>query len=141
MFTCLELATYLKVVTTWVFSMQSMNVHQLWKSWLHSGSLANKISGPGRLQIYYELIVKRLPYWASLVAQMVKKNLPGIQETWVQSLDWGYPLEKRMVTQSSILAGKILWTEEPGGLQSMGSQRGGHDLVTDSFIFIFHIRW
>ena len=42
---------------------------------------------------------------------MVKKNLPGIQETRVQSLIWGDPLKKRMVTQSSILAGRILWTE------------------------------
>ena len=51
------------------------------------------------------------------------------------------PLEKEMAIHYRILAWKILWTEEPGGLQSMGSQRGGHDLVTNSFIFIFHIRW
>ena len=61
---------------------------------------------------------KRLPDWASLVAQTVK-NLPAMQETWVQSLGWEDSLEKGMVTHSSILAG-IPWTEEPGGLQSMG---------------------
>ena len=57
---------------------------------------------------------------ASLEAQMVK-NLPAMQETQVQSLGWEDPLEKGMATQSSLLAWKIPWTEEPGGLQSMGS--------------------
>ena len=57
----------------------------------------------------------------SLVAQMVK-NLPSMQETWVQSPGWEDPLEKRMVTHSSILAQRIQWTEKPGRLQSMGSQ-------------------
>ena len=60
--------------------------------------------------------------WASLVAQTVK-NLPAMQETWVRSQGWDDPLEKRMATHSSILAWRIIWTEEPGGLQSMGSQR------------------
>ena len=60
--------------------------------------------------------------WASLVAQMVK-NLPAVQETWVRSLDWEHPLEKGMATHSSILAWKIPWTEESGGLQSMGLQK------------------
>ena len=64
--------------------------------------------------------------WASLVAQMVK-NLPAMQETWVQSLGGEVPLEKGMATHSSILAWEIPWTEEPGGLQSMGSQRVGHN--------------
>ena len=57
----------------------------------------------------------------SLVAQLVKK-LPAVQETFVWSLGWEDPLEKGMATHSSILAWKILWTEEPEGLQSMGSQ-------------------
>ena len=63
---------------------------------------------------------------ASLVVQMVK-NLPAMQETHVQS--WGQedPLEKEVATLSSILAWEILWTEQPGGLQSMGLQRVGHD--------------
>ena len=62
----------------------------------------------------------------SLVAQMVKR-LPTMWETWVQSLGREDLLEKEMATNSSILAWKIPWTEEPGGLQSMGSQRVGHD--------------
>ena len=64
--------------------------------------------------------------WASLVAQMVK-NLPGTQETWVRSLGWEDPREKAMAVYSSILAWRTPWTEEPGGLQSMGSHRVGHD--------------
>ena len=64
--------------------------------------------------------------WASLVAQTVK-NLPVMRETQVQSLGWEDPLEKGMATHSSILAWRIPWTEEPGWLQSTGSQRVGHD--------------
>ena len=59
------------------------------------------------------------------MAQMVK-NLPAMQETWVRSLGWEDSLEKRMATHSSILAWRIPRTEEPGGLQSMGSQTVGH---------------
>ena len=60
--------------------------------------------------------------WASLVAQLVK-NLPAMWKTWVQSLGWEDPLEKGMATHSSILAWRISWTEELGGLQSIGLQR------------------
>ena len=62
---------------------------------------------------------------------MVKK-LPEMQETWIQSLGREDPLEKGMATHSSILAWSIPWTEEPGGLQSMGSQRAGHTWVTNT---------
>ena len=54
------------------------------------------------------------------------KNLPTMPETWVLSLGQSDPLENGMATQSSVLAGRVLWTEEPYGLQSMGSQRVGH---------------
>ena len=67
---------------------------------------------------------------ASLVAQLVK-NLPAVQETWIWSLGWEDPLENEMATHSSILAWKIPWTEEPGRLQSMGSQRVGHDWASN----------
>jgi len=63
---------------------------------------------------------------ASLVAQLLK-NPPKMQETWVQSLGWENRLEKRIVTHPSIVAWRIPWTEEPGGLQSMRLQRVGHD--------------
>ena len=67
--------------------------------------------------------------WASLVAQSVK-ILPVVQKTRVRSLGWEDPLEKEMVTHSSTLAWKIPWVEEPGRLQSMWSQRVGHNLAT-----------
>ena len=63
---------------------------------------------------------------SSLVAQTVKR-LPTMRETWVRSLGLEDPLEKEMATYSSIHAWKILWTNEPGGLQPMGSQRAGHN--------------
>ena len=58
------------------------------------------------------------------------KNLPAMQETQVQSLGQEDPLEEEMAIHSSILAWRIPWTEEPGRLQSMGSQRAGHNLAT-----------
>ena len=61
------------------------------------------------------------------------KNLPTMQEmqeTWVRSLGWEDPLEEGMATHSSTLAWGIPWTEEPGGLQSMGSRRVRHDLAS-----------
>ena len=73
-----------------------------------------------------DVYVNKHVYWASLVAQSVK-NLPAMQEIRVRSLGLDDTLEKKMATHSSILAWKISWTEEPGGLQSMGSQRVGHD--------------
>ena len=59
------------------------------------------------------------------------KNLPAVRKTWFQSLGWEDPLEKEMATHFSILAWRIPWTEELGGLQSMGSQRVGHDWATE----------
>ena len=64
--------------------------------------------------------------WASLVPQRLKR-LPEMQETRVRSLGREDPLEKEIATHSSILAWRIPWTEEPGGLRSTGSQRVGHD--------------
>ena len=69
---------------------------------------------------------KKKKEWTSLVAQKAK-NLPAIQETWVQSLGQEFALEKEMATHSNILAWKIPWTEDPGRLPSMGSERFGHD--------------
>ena len=79
---------------------------------------------------------KPLPFFPSHVPLWLrweKKNLPAMRETQeiqVRSLSWEDPLEKGMATHSSILAWRIPWTEEPGGLQSMGSQRVRHDWVT-----------
>ena len=70
--------------------------------------------------------LSKLNVRAPLVAQMMK-NPPAMQETQVQSLCQEDSLEEGMATHSSILAWRIPWTEEPGGLQSMGSQRVRHD--------------
>ena len=74
---------------------------------------------------------------------MAVKNLPAVQETQVQSLGWEEPLEKGMATHSSILAWEIPWTEEPGGLQSMGSQRVRNtsckEVTTNIFSFEGHV--
>ena len=79
------------------------------------------------------MIFKNLPFnimlsreRVSLVAQTVK-HLPAMWETQVRPLGWEDPLENEMATHSSILAWRIPWTEEPGRLQSMGSQRVRHD--------------
>ena len=81
--------------------------------WVLSGQIGEKMLFASLLQ-------------ASLVAQTVK-CLPTMWETWVQSLVWEAPLEKEMATHSSTLAWKIPWMEEPGGLQSVGSQSVGQD--------------
>ena len=72
--------------------------------------------------------------WTSLMAQTVK-TLPAVQETWVWPLGWEDTLEKAMATHSSILAERLPWTEEAGGLQTLGLQRVGHDWVTNTFSF------
>ena len=65
------------------------------------------------------------------------KNLPTMQEAWVQSLGQENSLEKGMATHSSILAWRTPWTEEPGGPQSIGSQSVRHDLATNTFTFTY----
>ena len=87
-----------------------------------------------------KLFMKDYRRLTSLVAQMVK-HLPIMQETWVPSLGQEDPLEKEMATHSSTLAWKIPWMENPGGLQSMGSQRVGHDWATLLTIVNYLFRW
>ena len=83
---------------------------------------------------WYGLIHSSL-HDSSLVAQMVK-HLPTMWKTQVRSLGWEDPLEKEMATHSSILSWRIPWTEEPGKLQSMESQRVRHDWVTSLSFFL-----
>ena len=109
---------------------------------LSTAQRANKRQTPFRLP--FLIIVLRKCSWVcvfftgdyrtSLVAQMVKR-LPTMRETGVQSLGWEDLLEKEMATHSSILAWRIPWTEEPGRLQSMGSQRVQHDWATSLSLF------
>ena len=82
------------------------------------------------IQLFFFLIIFHYRLLeASLVAQMVK-HLSTMQKTQVRALGWEDPLEKEMAIHSSTIAWKIPWTEEPGRLQSMGSQRVGHDWAT-----------
>ena len=77
--------------------------------------------------VFFFSLLRLLLFWgASLVAQTVK-NLTAVQETQIHPLGQEDPLEKEMATHSSILAWRIPWTEEPGGLQTMRSQRVRHD--------------
>ena len=86
-------------------------------------SLNQDISDVRRVEcVFNGIVVSELLTRCPSVAQMVK-NLPVMWETWVRSLGWEDPLEEGMATHSSILAWRIPWTEEPGGLQSVGLQR------------------
>ena len=93
------------------------------------GCVASSVSRAWHLEIRRQMERTWELLGASLVAQMVKR-LPLMQETQVQSLGWEDLLEKEMPSHSSILAWKIPWMEEPGRLQSTGSQRVGHDWAT-----------
>ena len=103
----------------------------------HSGALAHAVDQMETINIFKVAHQKKkfglqdtVILYVSLVARTVK-NLPAIQETWVQSLGWEIdPLEKEMATHSSILAWKVPCTEEPAGLQSMGSQRVRYNWAT-----------
>ena len=90
---------------------------------------------PGKQDMTLNLVNVFCYLGASLVAQRLK-HLPAMRETWVRSLGWEDPLEKEMATHSSILAWRIPWTEEPGGLQSTGSQRVGHDWATSLSLWL-----
>ena len=83
---------------------------------------------------FFWFIYRYPQFLYSLVVQTVK-SLPAMRETQVQSLGQEDPLEKEMATHSSILSWRIPWTEEPGGLESMGSQKVRHDWVTNTFTF------
>ena len=96
-----------------------------WKM-IKMGSNGNFVCSFGFLHCRRTLYQLSYQGRASRVVQRLK-HLPAVQETWVQSLGREDPLEKKMATRSSILAWRIPWMEEPGGLQSMGSQRVRHD--------------
>ena len=100
----------------WVVSdsLQPLGLYSPWNS-------PGQNTGMGSLSLLQGIFLKGRSQGSSLVAQLIK-NMPAIQETQVQFLGWEYTLEKEMATHSSILAWRTLWTEKPGGLQSMESQ-------------------
>ena len=94
---------------------------------LPSNTYSNSaVQGIKNHTVKYFLIFKQIFTLIQGFTQLLRTHL-SMQETWFQSLGWEDPLEKEMATQSSILVWKIPWTEEPGGLQSMGLQRVRHD--------------
>ena len=97
----------------------------------HSHCLHCTLCGGSRVALWF--LQGRSSAWASQVAPWWRILLltREPQETWLRSLDQEDPLEEEMATHSSILAWRIPWTEEPGGLQSVGSQRVGHDQTTE----------
>ena len=98
-------------------------VYGVAQSWTQLKRLSSSSSS---IHIHVSILLQKAP-----VAQMVK-SLPAMQDTQVRSLGQENPLEKGMGTHSSILAQRIPWTEEPGGLQSMGSQKVIHDRMTNT---------
>ena len=93
---------------------------------LKSGGSGIRVLRPNP-QLCQLLIVSSLASYLSFPGGSVAKNPPMIQETQVQPVGWEYPLEKGTATDSNTLTQEIPWTEEPGGLQSTGSQRVGHN--------------
>ena len=86
----------------------------------------SNLASSQRIAMLFDIYISLCYLRTSLVAQKLK-CLPAMWETWVPSLGQEGPLEKEMATHSSIVAWRIPWTEEPGGLQSTGSQRVRHD--------------
>ena len=122
-----QCANHLNVASRWLYL--KLTIHNfpakkkkkvMWGQWP---------SRKSELLLSWDLSAPILNKASSLVAQRLKP-LPAMWETWVRSLGREVPLEKEMETHSSILAWRIPWTEEPGGLQSTGLQRVGHNWAT-----------
>ena len=122
--------------------LPSLGSHRVGHDWSDlaaaaaAGRECNFPDEPQSLANYSAVLGFSFNAWASLVAQKVK-HPPVMWETMVQSLGWEDPLEIGMATHSSILAWRIPWTEESGGLHSMELQRAGHDSMTNSLLTLF----
>ena len=145
--------TVKQLPTVWETQVQSLDWEDPLENEMatHSRTLAWKIpwmEDPGRLQsiglqrvrhnwaipLFFPQLFSNILQGSVWMTHMVK-NLLTVQETWVRSLGQEGPLEEEMATHSSILAWRIPRTEEPSGLQSMGSQRVGHDRETNTSTF------
>ena len=124
--------------TMWVLYFYPPSVSSASLPLFEKVSVFNAIASKYEKPILYSFCREQYPLqysWTPIVAQMVK-NPPAMWETWVRSLSWEDPLEKGMATHSSILAWRIPWSEKPGGLQFMESQRRGYDWATFTFTFL-----
>ena len=123
----------------WVFYTITLNYKLASLAYGNKKHFWNCVNARDYFLILFKIFPLYLPWVGlktSLVAQTVKR-LPTMRETQVQSLGWEDFLEKEMATHSSILAWKIPWMVEPGRLQSMGSQRVGHDWATSQLHFCY----
>ena len=119
-----------RISNAWCHKTEAVILPALSAASWHRGRL--DLTFPSQMPLAIRPLIMSLR--ASLVTQMVK-NPPAMPETWVWSLGGDDALKKRTATHSSILAWKMLWIEKPGRLQSVGSQRVGHDWATFTFTF------
>ena len=113
--------------------LQSVGSQRVRHNWAHTHP---HTAGSARVvMLAIQIFSYSANFLSYLMAQMIK-NLPATQETWFLSLDWEHPLKKGMAIHSSILAWEIPGTEEPGRLQSMGSQRVGHNLAIKANTYV-----
>ena len=114
---------HLNSPTAWhrIWSMGAPNCWQRMSEWIQQ--VSSNLSRVPVSNTFTGNLSHVMNLLGSFPGGSVVKNPPAMQETWVWSLGWEDPLEKEMATHSNILAWKLQWTEEPGGLQSMGSQR------------------
>jgi len=128
------------------FHMPGILVLVLWCHvlvFLHVASLSSRIASQRAMMEVIKAFLGLVSEIVSFLGGSVIKNPPAVQETWVQFLGLEDPLEKGMATHSSILAGRIPWTEEPGGLQSMGhkesdmTQRLNHHHLSSNTSLVF----
>ena len=122
----------------WCAAVHGVTKSQTWLSdWTTKTTITKYLLG-FLLELFRSIWRKLSSFRASLVAQRLKR-LPAMRETWVRFLGREGSLEKEMTTHSSILAWRILWMEEPGGLQSMGSQRVRCDWATSLSLSLCHL--
>jgi len=119
-------------ITTYVESRESLEIQE--KKFFFKSSVGERLQWQREAVILFKL--NALYVYKGYPGSSNGKELPEMWETQVWFLDWEVPLEEGMATHSSILAWRIPWTEEPGGLWSMGSQRVGHYWVTNFITFI-----
>ena len=138
----IEFVTILVLFYVLVFGSRAYGILALWPGIQSEPPVLEGdvlTTGPPRKSLEW-ISIKYNYSWASLVAQMVK-NLPAMQETWVLSLGWEYPLEKTWQPTPVFLPGESPETEEPGELESIGWQRVGHNHIRGPQSSYNHASW
>ena len=146
---CIKL--YFLTVCTYItsgFSGQWKDIYYCEASFTYERMDLEKIKQEKNGQLYVKsgkkkkkTLAHRLVVWWLPVEPQTVKNLPPTQETWVQTLGWEDPLEEDMATYSSILAWRISWTQEPGGLQSLGLESNMTERLSHFFTQGGNVKW